>query len=161
MLQGERELNSDHILTIDGLRSLAIAAVLIFHADKTLLPSGYLGVDLFFVISGFVVTRSLAIRNVSYGRFLAARFYRLAPAAAATVLLTFAVFSVTSADLLSIEHKVTGSAAVIALSNFYLMFQNSYFDSAVQGNPFLHFWSLSVEEQFYLVWPYKIELLFH
>lgn len=147
------QVHSGRLASIDGLRTLAILAVLIFHTEKHWLPGGYLGVDLFFVISGFVVTRSLMHKAPSYREFLVSRFFRLAPAAAATVFITVLVFQATGSGLLDTSHQASSIFALVALSNMYFMLQNSYFDVALQGNPFLHFWSLSVEEQFYIIWP--------
>ena len=150
---------STRLSSIDGLRTLAVLAVLMFHIDETWLPGGYLGVDLFFVISGFVVTRSLLHKRPSYRTFLAGRFYRLVPSAAVTILATVLLFQLTGAGLLDRSHQGSAFFALVALSNMYFLMQNSYFDVALQGNPFLHFWSLSVEEQFYLIWPAAVATL--
>lgn len=131
-------------------------AVLLFHVDHKLLPGGYLGVDLFFVISGFVVTKSLAENKVRYREFLLRRFYRLFPAGATTILVTLLAFEFAGQGLLSKQHVHSAIASFTATSNFYFMRHSGYFDTVLQGNPFLHFWSLSVEEQFYLVWPWLI-----
>lgn len=134
-------------------------AVLLFHVDHKLLPGGYLGVDLFFVISGFVVTKSLAENKLRYREFLLRRFYRLFPAGATTILVTLLAFEFAGHGLLSKQHVHSAIASFTATSNFYFMRHSGYFDTALQGNPFLHFWSLSVEEQFYLVWPWLIILI--
>jgi peptidoglycan/LPS O-acetylase OafA/YrhL len=141
---------------IDGLRALAVLAVLLFHVDKQVLSGGYLGVDLFFVISGYVVSKNLRCTRSSYFAFLGRRFYRLFPAAAFTILATVGLFSLTGSGLLSKDHIFSALSAMFAVSNFYFMTHSSYFSTALEGNPFLHFWSLSVEEQFYLIWPLLI-----
>ncbi|MGY4598070.1 peptidoglycan/LPS O-acetylase OafA/YrhL [Bradyrhizobium sp. GM22.5] len=144
------------IRSVDGLRAIATLAVLFFHVDRDLLPGGYLGVDLFFVISGFVVTKSIVESDFSYRSFLTNRFYRLYPAAATTILLTLLAFQSAGEGLLTDEVLHSAFASFTATSNFYFMRHSSYFDTALQGNPLLHFWSLSVEEQFYIAWPWLI-----
>jgi peptidoglycan/LPS O-acetylase OafA/YrhL len=151
---------------IDGLRALAVIAVLINHLQHQWLPGGFLGVDLFFVISGYVVTASLARRQeINAWQMLAGfytrRFRRLIPALLAMVVFTSLLFSlfVSSADdqyALSIR---TGAASLFGISNLWLLKQgNNYFDFGTQFNPFLHTWSLGVEEQFYLFWPLLVIL---
>lgn len=142
--------------SIDGLRCLAVLSVLIFHIDKDLLTGGYLGVDLFFVISGYVVTKSLVDSRPRYTDFLLRRFYRLFPAASVTIFLTLVIFANAGSGLLTHEHIMSALASLTATSNIYYMLHSNYFDTALQGNPFLHFWSLSVEEQYYLIWPWVV-----
>jgi peptidoglycan/LPS O-acetylase OafA/YrhL len=142
---------------IDGLRALAVVAVIVNHLGKDLLPAGYLGVDIFFVISGFVITSSLAGRTgESLGDFLASfytrRIKRLVPALVLCVVATgflLCLFDPTPAASLR-----TGLAALFGLSNLYLFKQASdYFGNAAELDPFTHTWSLGVEEQFYFVFP--------
>lgn len=151
---------------IDGLRAVAVLAVLITHIHPPGLPGGFLGVDLFFVISGYVVTASIARRQETNVKTMLAGFYtrrfrRLLPALLLMVVVTSILFSafVSRADDIHSQSIRTGLAALIGVSNFYLLKQGSnYFDFGTQYNPFLHTWSLGVEEQFYLIWPLLVLL---
>lgn len=145
---------------IDGLRALAICAVMINHFNKNALPSGYLGVDIFFVISGFVITSSLAGRKSKnladfLGGFYARRFKRLLPALLVFVVLTsllICLFNPTPQLSLA-----TGISSLFGISNLYLLGQAAdYFAPSIELNPFTHTWSLGVEEQFYLIFPLLI-----
>jgi peptidoglycan/LPS O-acetylase OafA/YrhL len=151
---------------IDGLRALAVVAVLINHLNSEWLKGGYLGVDIFFVISGYVVTASLVAReDGSWGRFLR-QFYerrcrRLLPALIAMVLGVALVTGLVISPLedTRIATLRTGITALFGLSNLYLMKQGTnYFAADTQFNPYLHTWSLGVEEQYYLLWPLIILL---
>ncbi|MCP9833710.1 MULTISPECIES: acyltransferase family protein [unclassified Cyanobium] len=146
---------------IDGLRAVAVIAVLINHLDPRWLPGGFLGVDIFFVISGYVVTSSLlARRDGSRWQFLR-RFYgrrirRLMPALVVNIAVVSALFSMVVSPLDDFFAPVmrTGMAALFGVSNLYLLRQGSnYFATDNYFNAFMHTWSLGVEEQFYLVWP--------
>lgn len=145
---------------IDGLRAVAIIAVIINHFNERLLPSGYLGVDIFFVISGFVITSSLATHaKESFADFLlgfyARRVKRLLPA-----LIVFVLISAFLICLFDPEPGVslkTGTASLFGLSNLFLLRQAvDYFAESTELNIFTHTWSLGVEEQFYLVFPFLI-----
>jgi peptidoglycan/LPS O-acetylase OafA/YrhL len=151
---------------IDGLRALAVLAVLINHLNSEWLKGGYLGVDIFFVISGYVVTASLVAReDGSWGRFLR-QFYerrcrRLLPALIAMALGVALVMGLVVSPLedIRIPSLRTGIASLFGLSNLYLMKQGTnYFAADTQFNPYLHTWSLGVEEQYYLLWPLIILL---
>lgn len=142
---------------IQALRGLAVAGVLLQHAAPGLLPGGYLGVDLFFVISGFLIT-GLVLRAQREGRFSLTLFYarrarRLLPAAygvlAATLLASpWWLGAVEQADLARQHWGALGF-----VSNMVLWQQSGYFDVAAELKPLLHFWSLSLEEQYYLLLP--------
>ncbi len=142
---------------IDGLRAIAVLAVIANHFSKELLPSGYLGVDVFFVISGYVITASLArrpspgLRPLLLG-FYARRIRRLVPALLLCVLLTgLAICLVNPNPGISL---LTGATALFGLSNLYLhQLAIDYFGLAAEFNVFTHTWSLGVEEQFYLLYP--------
>lgn len=142
---------------IDGLRALAVVAVILNHIDDRLLPSGYLGVDVFFVISGFVITASLTRRPArSLGDlllgFYSRRLKRLVPA----LLLFVVVVGILACLVIPRPHTAlrTGISALFGFSNVYLHGQaTDYFGTATKLNPFTHTWSLGVEEQVYLLLP--------
>jgi peptidoglycan/LPS O-acetylase OafA/YrhL len=142
---------------VDGLRALAVTAVILHHFDKDILPSGYLGVDIFFVISGYVIASSLYEKQRETFReffisFAARRIKRLAPALVVCTLASSILvwLFVPSPN----ESLLTGISALIGLSNLYLYFQNlDYFSPSRDLNAFTQTWSLGVEEQFYLFFP--------
>ncbi len=142
---------------IDGLRALAVASVVAYHAWPQLLPGGFIGVDVFFVISGFLITRLLAAEmqagDFSYVGFLVRRVRRLAPAAAvcfaAVAVLGGMVFLPDAYE----EFGRSLTAAAVMLANFYFHGQAGYFSPPAYEMPLLHTWSLAVEDQFYLIWP--------
>ncbi|WP_306369081.1 acyltransferase family protein [Nocardiopsis sp. CC223A] len=144
---------------VQGLRAVAVLLVLVYHLDPSLLPGGYVGVDVFFVISGFLIT-SLLYREasgrdgVSVARFYARRVRRLLPAATVVLVATGAAayFLLPVTRLTDTMWQLVASAAYV--ENLYLARQSvDYLASEVAPSPVQHFWSLSVEEQFYLVWP--------
>lgn len=142
---------------IDGLRAIAVLSVVVFHASPSALPGGYVGVDMFFVVSGFLISRilwdQLEAGTLSFGAFYARRAWRLLPALYATLAGTlataFALFP--PAELRQTGHSVV--SAVASVSNVRFALQSGYFDDAAYRKPLLHTWSLAVEEQFYLLWP--------
>lgn len=148
---------------IDGLRAIAVSAVVVFHAFPRLVPGGYVGVDVFFVISGFLIT-GILLNEVTQGHFSILRFYvrrarRLFPALA-IVLLTVVVFGWFS--LLPLEFELLGKHILGGagfVSNLVLWREVGYFDVNSELKPLLHLWSLGVEEQYYLLWPLLVFLL--
>lgn len=142
---------------VDGLRALAILGVLIFHARSSWMPGGFLGVDVFFVISGYLITGVLQQQQVSgsfdIGAFYAARARRLLP----SLLMVLLACAVTGwFVLLPSEFKQLGrhlAGASYFASNFLLWSESGYFDHQAATKPLLHLWSLGVEEQFYCIWP--------
>jgi len=144
---------------IDGLRALAVLAVVIFHIDPKWLPGGFIGVDIFFVISGFLIT-SIICRQINGGTFSFIEFYRrrilrILPAATLVIATTLVVghFVMLPNDLELLARSAAASQiwAGNIFSTYYL--DTSYFADAAIFQPLLHLWSLGVEEQFYLFWP--------
>ena len=147
-------------LEIDGLRALAVVAVIVNHFNKDALPSGYLGVDIFFVISGFVITSSLANRpSKNLGDFLVdfytRRIKRLVPALVLFVTIASVLICFFNPNPeLSLR---TGITSLFGLSNLYLLRQSTdYFAASTELNVFTHTWSLGVEEQFYFLFPFLV-----
>ena len=147
---------------IDGLRAFAVVAVIINHFNKEILPNGYLGVDIFFVISGFVITSSLYQRpSKNFKDFICGsyerRIKRLVPALSVFVLITsimICLFNPTPGISL-----LTGLTSLFGLSNLYLLKESTdYFAQLTELNIFTHTWSLGVEEQFYLLFPFLITI---
>ena len=149
---------------IEGLRGIAILLVLLFHAGLPWTPGGFVGVDVFFVISGFLITGKLWRESQQPGglnitRFYAWRIRRLLPAALVAVALISLVGLLLAAPLDRSELAADGAASALSLANMRFIGSVDYFAATTSPSPFLHFWSLSVEEQFYLVWPALIVLL--
>ena len=146
---------------LDGLRALAILAVLVNHAAPGLLPGGYLGVDVFFVLSGYVVCRSWLSREragLSWNNFYERRIRRLLPALVTTVLVSAIVAQLFMPGWES-GWRNTALSSLIGASNVQLWWSSSnYFGSNAAANPLTHTWSLGVEEQFYLVFPLLMRL---
>ena len=149
---------------IDGLRAVSVLLVILFHYYPSLVPGGFVGVDCFFVISGYLITglllKNLEERNASLVSFYERRIRRIVPALLATVLLTLVSGWVL---LLPGDYRTTaysGLAAIGAASNVYFLYNTGYFDQSSELMPLLHTWSLGVEEQFYIVWPLLLFALY-
>lgn len=149
---------------IDGLRAIAVLPVVLYHAGIPGITGGFLGVDVFFVISGFLIT-SIVATEIAENRFSLLSFYerrarRILPALTVVVL---SVFVVGWFFLLPGEYKDLGQSALAAalfLSNVYFTLKLDYFAQAAEFAPLLHTWSLAVEEQFYLFYPPMLAFLF-
>jgi len=142
---------------IDGLRALGVLLVVIFHAFPRTLPGGFAGVDIFFVVSGYLIS-TIIFENLEKGSFSFVEFYsrrirRIFPA----LIVVLATGSILGwFVLLTDEYKRLGLHIVSGagfVSNFVLWSEAGYFDGDAYTKPFLHLWSLGIEEQFYIVWP--------
>ena len=147
---------------IEGLRALAILPILLFHLDPALAPGGFAGVDVFFVISGYLITGQILKAEPGKFQFLAfygRRIRRLFPALAVTVAITLAVswWLLTPADFKALAWS--SIASLLGVANIHFFFSVDYFNDSSLLHPLLHVWSLSVEEQFYLIWPALLILL--
>lgn len=148
---------------IDGLRAIAVLSVVLFHAFPSLLRGGFIGVDIFFVISGFLITtiifKSLDNKTFSFAEFYGRRIKRIFPALALVLTATYVMswFILTAAEFSQLGKHIISGAAFI--SNFTLWSESGYFDTSAQLKPLLHLWSLGIEEQFYIVLPLAIFIL--
>lgn len=156
--------SSQYRADIDGLRAFAVLSVVLYHAFPSALPGGYAGVDVFFVISGFLIS-SILLTELGEHRFSILTFYsrrirRIFPALAVclAVVLAYGFVCLTPVELAQLgKHVFLGAGFA---SNIGLWWETGYFDAAATSKPLLHLWSLGIEEQFYLVWPAFLWLAF-
>jgi peptidoglycan/LPS O-acetylase OafA/YrhL len=148
---------------IDGLRAIAVMLVVIFHAFPEAMPGGFIGVDIFFVISGFLIT-GIVVRELDRKRFSLLAFYnrrikRIFPALIVVLCMTLVLgwLWMLPAAYAQLSSDVLASAAFFA--NIALLLQSGYFDIESARKPLLHLWSLGIEEQFYLFWPLMLMLV--
>ena len=165
--QRTQDFQPSRRLDIQGLRAIAVLMVVAFHAGLPV-PGGFVGVDMFFVISGFVITGMLHRTWASTGRiafkeFYWRRFKRLTPALALTISVTVLVSAALLSPLGPQQNAAaTGIGAMLLVSNFVIAHRTGgYFDAPAETNPLLNTWSLSVEEQFYLAFPALLALGWH
>ncbi|HHF7142996.1 acyltransferase [Haemophilus influenzae] len=142
---------------IDGLRAIAVISVIIYHLNENWLSGGFLGVDIFFVISGFLIT-GIIITEIQQNSFSLKQFYtrrikRIYPAFITVMALVSFIASVIFIYNDFNKLRKTIELAIAFLSNFYLGLTQGYFDLSANENPVLHIWSLAVEEQYYLIFP--------
>jgi peptidoglycan/LPS O-acetylase OafA/YrhL len=153
----------DYRKDIDGLRGIAILTVILFHAFPDYIPGGFVGVDIFFVISGYLITKiiksNLEQGNFSYLDFYARRIRRLFPSLIVMITACFVAgwFLFDFGDFKLLGKHIAASSAFI--SNFIFLAESGYFDQTAITKPLLHIWSLSIEEQFYFIWPALIILV--
>jgi peptidoglycan/LPS O-acetylase OafA/YrhL len=148
---------------IDGLRALAVLSVVIFHAFPAWLPGGFVGVDIFFVISGYLITGIIA-GELQRGQFTLTQFYarRILRIFPALILILIFCLAVGWIVLLQSEYKELGKHALASaafVQNLMLWSESGYFDGPAELKVLLHLWSLGIEEQFYIVWPVVLFLL--
>ena len=148
-----------HRPAIDGVRAVAALLVIVFHAGMPGMSNGFAGVDVFFVLSGFLIT-SLIVRELWSRRrldlpqFYARRIRRLLPAALTVLVITAVLYEFVASPIDVLDNRMSFTFAAVYVSNWYVLGQSQdYFAAYVSPSPVLHYWSLSVEEQFYIVWP--------
>ncbi|MFV0496351.1 acyltransferase family protein [Mycobacterium sp.] len=155
----ERPIKTPFRPDVEGLRAVAVIAVVAFYARIPGMAGGYIGVDIFFVISGFLITGQLwreaaTTRTIALGRFYAGRARRLLPAAATVAVFTAIATAVVLPPLQARRAFVDGIASMLYVGNYRFAAQGAdYLTSDRPPSPFQHYWALGVEEQFYLVWP--------
>ena len=142
---------------IDGLRAFAVISVVVFHTFPGWLKGGFIGVDIFFVISGFLITTQILEKldngQFSFLDFFGRRIRRIFPALTLVLLCSFAFgWVVLLPDEFANLSKHVAAGAAFSI-NFILVSESGYFDHAAAIKPLLHLWSLAVEEQFYIIWP--------
>ncbi|WP_426192751.1 acyltransferase family protein [Massilia sp. DWR3-1-1] len=149
---------------IDGLRAIAVGFVVLFHAFPAAIKGGFVGVDIFFVISGFLISKiligGLQRGSFAFRDFYARRIRRIFPALIVVMgsSLAFGYVAMFPDEFMLLAKHVMGGAGFIA--NLMLWYEVGYFDVAAETKPLLHLWSLGIEEQFYLVWPILLALVF-
>lgn len=161
----QKNTSSTYRYDIDGLRAVAVLLVTIFHINPALIPGGFIGVDLFFVISGFVITQGILKNGLStekdFLEFYRRRIRRITPVMlfVTTATLLAGVFIITPPDLMSLATSAIFAAFSLANVYFTYFLDTSYFAQGSHTVPLLHLWSLGVEEQFYLIWPFLLFFL--
>lgn len=142
---------------IDGLRAIAVISVILYHLDSNYLPGGFLGVDVFFVLSGYLITKIIAYEIINdkftFSRFYLRRIRRILPAFYVMVLITLIVTSILylPSDVINVSRAAFST--LFFASNFYFGRGLDYFAASSDEQPLLHTWSLAVEEQYYFIWP--------
>ena len=162
LLVAANAINSQYRRDIDGLRGIAILLVVAFHAFPAVFPGGFIGVDVFFVVSGFlitqIITKALSSDSFSFVAFYRRRINRIFPAlilVLVSLLVAGWLFMIPD-DFAKLGKHTFGGA--IFLSNLVSLSEFGYFDVASELKPLLHLWSLGIEEQFYLIWPVALWL---
>jgi peptidoglycan/LPS O-acetylase OafA/YrhL len=148
---------------VDGLRAIAVMSVIAFHLSQATLPGGYFGVDIFFVLSGYLITsiiwREMVLREFSLTRFYDRRIRRIMPALLVVLAVTTvaSLFILLPIDLMGFGRSLLATVAFVA--NIYFWRDTDYFSRVAEEKPLLHIWSLGVEEQFYMLFPLLLLLI--
>jgi peptidoglycan/LPS O-acetylase OafA/YrhL len=160
----QAQLTHNYRSDIDGLRALAVVSVVIFHAFSWLIPGGYAGVDVFFVISGYLITTNI-LNGLNESTFTIQGFYqrRIRRIFPALVTMLAFVYAFGWFVLLATEYRQLGKhvgSGASFISNIILWQESGYFDTSSAVKPLTHLWSLGIEEQFYIVWPLLLWAIF-
>jgi len=160
----QAQLTHNYRSDIDGLRALAVVSVVIFHAFSWLIPGGYAGVDVFFVISGYLITTNI-LNGLNESTFTIQGFYqrrirRIFPALVTMLAFVYALgwFVLLASEYRQLGKHVGSGASFI--SNIILWKESGYFDTSSAVKPLTHLWSLGIEEQFYIIWPLLLWVIF-
>ena len=158
------KLSSKYRPDIDGLRALAVIPVVLFHAGISLFEGGFVGVDVFFVISGYLITLKIK-EDCELGKFSILRFYerrirRIFPALFVLLLSSFIAALVLFMPVELKRFSLSMAGAALSVSNFVFFREGGYFDGPSEFKPLLHTWSLGIEEQFYIFFPFLFALIF-
>jgi len=144
-----------YIKHIDSLRGIAIISVIFYHLKLFKINGGFLGVDIFFAISGYLITKILIENNFNFLNFYKNRIRRILPALLFMLLIVTPIFYFLDKDYLNLKEISKSVISVIFFySNFYYKSRTDYFDDQIYTRPLLHTWSLSIEEQFYIFFPF-------
>lgn len=160
----EKNRSPQFLPDIDALRAIAVIVVILFHFQVPGFSGGFVGVDIFFVISGFLITGQIQQRisenEFSFSEFYLARVRRLLPAVFATIGMTYTAAFFLLSPPMFLDFCKSAIAATLSVANIYFYYQSGYWDTEGAFKPLLHLWSLGVEEQFYLLWPLFIFLFY-
>jgi len=164
MIQSSKPARQRYRKDVDGLRAIAVLSVFLYHLQPELLPGGFLGVDVFFVISGYLITGIIVREHhqqcFSFSHFYARRIKRIFPALFVVLAMSACVALLLMTPETYINFMKSGRYAAAQLSNFFFSQKVDYFSEGFSAQPLLHTWSLGVEEQFYLFWPLLIYICF-
>ena len=148
---------------IDGLRAIAVLAVIFYHADFIDIPGGFVGVDIFFVISGYLITQRIITGHhkggFSFKQYYVRRIRRIFPAMITTLLGTLLAGTILLDPNALVRLGLSTISAALSISNIHFYLESGYWDTSSWMKPLLHTWSLGVEEQFYIIWPFFITYL--
>lgn len=163
MIANRHWLGTDYRADIDGLRAVAVILVILFHAFPAAVPGGFIGVDVFFVISGYLIT-GLILRSQEEGKFSIKGFYvrrarRILPALSVVLAATLIIGCFILLPVPYEKLALHALASAFFVPNFVFWSETGYFDGVALTKPLIHLWSLGVEEQFYLVWPLLLVIL--